>query len=511
MDIAPINHLSLCAGYGGIDLGLSRVLPNVRTIAYVEIEAFAVANLVEKVEKGWLDEAPVWTNLKTFDAKPFCGMVGILSGGFPCQPFSHAGNRESTDDPRHLFPDVERIIGECRPSIVFLENVEGIISAKLHGEPDTSVLKHVLERLEDLGYKATAGIFSAEEVGAPHRRKRVFICGISNDDCERFVRKQKSHGEEGSLEEQRWNDPDRCGSISQQGNLANAGHDASTSCGEGNRAGELDSSTEGKGRSGDTETISSKRRSELVANPKCVSAGRDGSEIQGQTTEVGREISQPSSTEHSSGDGSPEYVVGNTTSDGLNARQPDKEAGRTERCCQAGRVSESEGRCCQLGNTEHDGSPEQERGSTSQTSEGSEKGSHATLQSEGTDRSQVERDLSGRTVVNPDSERLEGNTGDIAGEEECFGTSEGYERCATLGSLFPNRPNQSQQWWEYPRTIGEAEETQSPLGVPTDAGFRVPADLVNATRVDSLRLGGNGVVPATAAKAFMYLMDELTR
>ena len=427
VDIAPINHLSLCAGYGGIDLGLSRVLPDVRTIAYVEIEAFAVANLVEKVEKGWLDEAPVWTNLKTFDAKPFCGMVDVLSGGFPCQPFSHAGNRESTDDPRHLFPDVERIIGECRPSIIFLENVEGIISAKLHGEPDTSVLKHVLERLEDLGYKATAGIFSAEEVGAPHRRKRVFICGISNDDCERFVRKQKSHSEEGSLEEQRWNDPDRCGSISQQ------------------------------------QSPSS------MVNPKCVSAGRDGSEIQGQTTEVGREISQPSSTEHSSGDGRPEHVVGNPTSDGLNEGRANKEAGRTERCCQAGRVSEFEGRCCQLGNTEHDGSSEQERGSTSQPSEGSEKGSHATLQSEGTDRSQVKRDL------------------------------------------FPNRPNQSQQWWEYPRTIGEAEETQSPLGVPTDAGFRVSSDLVNATRVDSLRLGGNGVVPATAAKAFMYLMDELTR
>ena len=178
-----ITHLSLCTGYEGIGLGLRRVLPDVREIAYVEIEAFAIANLANKIEKGWLDEAPIYTNLKTFPYRKFRGRVDILSGGFPCQGFSHAGNKKGVDDPRHLFPFIAKGITECRPRIVFLENVEGIISSKTHeGE---SVLQYVLRTLEEMGYRAEAGVFSASEVGAPHQRKRVFILGISNSEIER--------------------------------------------------------------------------------------------------------------------------------------------------------------------------------------------------------------------------------------------------------------------------------------------------------------------------------------
>ena len=93
---AETTHLSFCAGYGGIDLGLQRVLPSCRTVAYVEIEAFAIANLVAKMEAGDLDAAPVWTDVKTFPAEPFRGLVDIISGGYPCQPFSAAGKRLGT-------------------------------------------------------------------------------------------------------------------------------------------------------------------------------------------------------------------------------------------------------------------------------------------------------------------------------------------------------------------------------------------------------------------------------
>tara|TARA_R110001592_G_scaffold183779_2_gene427523 strand:+ start:1930 stop:3132 length:1203 start_codon:yes stop_codon:yes gene_type:complete len=168
-----IRHLSLCSGYGGIDLGLRRVLPECRTIAYVEIETFAIQNLVNKIETEQMDAAPIHTNLKTFPFRKFRGCVDILSGGFPCQPFSNAGTKQSTEDPRHLFPYILEGIRECRPSVVFLENVEGIISSKTKdGEP---VLKYVLRSLEEVGYRATAGVFSASEIGAPHQRKRVFI------------------------------------------------------------------------------------------------------------------------------------------------------------------------------------------------------------------------------------------------------------------------------------------------------------------------------------------------
>lgn len=181
-----LKHISLCTGYGGIDLGLKRAIRNIRTICYVEIEYFAIENLVSKIEAGLLDLAPIWSNLKTFDWEIFSQKVDILSGGFPCQPFSTAGRRAADEDSRHLWPSIKRGIKICRPTVVFLENVEGIFSSKLHSDQwsdpeSTPVLLHILRELERLGYRATAGIFSASEVGAPHRRKRVFILGISDD------------------------------------------------------------------------------------------------------------------------------------------------------------------------------------------------------------------------------------------------------------------------------------------------------------------------------------------
>ena len=179
-----LTHISLCAGYGGIDLGLTRAIGFVRTVCFVEIEAFAIANLVSKIENNLLDEAPIWSDLKTFPWSSFRGKVDILSGGFPCQPFSGAGRKSSDEDPRHLWPHIVKgIRGLDYPPIVFFENVEGILSSKLKSDgwsdpKGTGVLQHVLRELERLGYRATAGVFSASEVGAPHQRKRVFILGV---------------------------------------------------------------------------------------------------------------------------------------------------------------------------------------------------------------------------------------------------------------------------------------------------------------------------------------------
>lgn len=161
-----VTHVSLCAGYGGIDLGLRRAIPDLRTIAVAEIEAFACANLVAKMEAGRLDPAPIWTDLKTFPWSSFRGKVGILSGGYPCQPFSAAGKRLGADDPRHLWPFIAAGIAAMRPGLCFFENVEGHISLGL---------EQVLRDLQRLGYRCTFGVFSASEVGATHQRKRLFI------------------------------------------------------------------------------------------------------------------------------------------------------------------------------------------------------------------------------------------------------------------------------------------------------------------------------------------------
>jgi len=166
-----ITHLSVCSGYDGLGLGLARVFGAIQSVFHVEIEAFAVANLVAKMETNQMAPAPVWTNVKTFPFEEFRNKVDILSAGYPCQPFANCGRRKGTEDPRHLWPYISNGIRLCKPTAVFLENVEGHI---------TLGLREVLEDLERLGYTTAWGIFSASEVGYGHQRKRVFILAHTN-------------------------------------------------------------------------------------------------------------------------------------------------------------------------------------------------------------------------------------------------------------------------------------------------------------------------------------------
>jgi len=165
-----VNVLALCAGIGGLELGIKLACPRSTTVCYVEGEAFSATTLISQMEGDVLDEAPIWSNVKTFDGSKWCGKVDCISGGYPCQPFSVAGKREGEGDPRHLWPDFKRIIGEVRPRIVFFENVPGHL---------TLGFSSVLRDLRGLGYSVEAGLFSAAEVGAQHLRKRLFIMGYT--------------------------------------------------------------------------------------------------------------------------------------------------------------------------------------------------------------------------------------------------------------------------------------------------------------------------------------------
>jgi site-specific DNA-cytosine methylase len=167
-----VTHVSLCAGYGGIDLGLRGAIQGLRTIAVSEIEAFAAANLVAKMEAGLMDSAPLWTDLRSFPWESFRDRVDILSGGYPCQPFSTVGKRLGRDDPRHLWPWIADGIVLMRPELCFFENVEGHISLGL---------RDVIAELDRIGYATAWGIFSAAEVGAPHQRKRIFVLAHRHD------------------------------------------------------------------------------------------------------------------------------------------------------------------------------------------------------------------------------------------------------------------------------------------------------------------------------------------
>lgn len=166
MDLRPFTILSLCAGVGGLDLGLRVAQPNARTVCFVEIEAYAAAILATRMEQDTLDQAPIWTDLRTFDGKPWCGLVDCITAGYPCQPFSVAGKQLGDKDPRHLWPDVFRVVREIDPPLCFFENVPGHLRLGC---------QQVHDDLRSLGYRVKAGLFTAEEVGASHKRERLFI------------------------------------------------------------------------------------------------------------------------------------------------------------------------------------------------------------------------------------------------------------------------------------------------------------------------------------------------
>ena len=165
-DTKYINVLSLCTGYGGLELALAAALEGVLRVVAVEIGAFALANLVAKAEEGKLDIEALYPDVKTFPRERFSGCFDIITAGYPCQPFSHAGKRQGVQDPRHLWPDIREHIRTIRPAMVLLENVAGHVSLGF---------KEVVYSLQCMGYSVEAGLFTAAEVGAPHKRERLFI------------------------------------------------------------------------------------------------------------------------------------------------------------------------------------------------------------------------------------------------------------------------------------------------------------------------------------------------
>jgi DNA (cytosine-5)-methyltransferase 1 len=172
VDLRSFNILSLCTGAGGLELGLRLAYPTARTVCCVEHEAYACEVLATRMEGKALDDAPVWTNLRTFDGRPWSGKVHCIAGGYPCQPFSVAGQRKGADDPRHLWPDVARIVREVEPEWCFFENVANHLNL---GFPE------VAGELQSMGYRLAAGLFTAAEVGASHKRERLFILAHSYD------------------------------------------------------------------------------------------------------------------------------------------------------------------------------------------------------------------------------------------------------------------------------------------------------------------------------------------
>ena len=159
---------SLFSGIGGLDLGLERA--GHKVIWQSEIDPYAC-----KVLKKHWPEVPNHGDIKQIDWRAV-EPVDVICGGYPCQPFSLAGQRKGTDDPRHLWPWVQTAISELRPRFAVLENVRGHL---------TMGGTQVIGELTEIGYDAEWRVVSAAGMGAPHRRDRIIIVAYPNDSRSR--------------------------------------------------------------------------------------------------------------------------------------------------------------------------------------------------------------------------------------------------------------------------------------------------------------------------------------
>jgi len=188
------TEMSLFSGYGGFSLGLRLAGLNTRTICYVEWDKYCQQVIQARIGDGHLDDAPIWDDIKSFDGRPWCGTVDILSAGFPCQPHSNAGLRKGAADDRNLFPDTLRIIGEVGPRLVILENVPGI-NVGNGGRPPYGGT--VVGELAEVGYDAEWRVISAADAGAPHLRNRWWLLAYPNADLR--GRLHREHGIESAI------------------------------------------------------------------------------------------------------------------------------------------------------------------------------------------------------------------------------------------------------------------------------------------------------------------------
>ena len=176
-----MKHLDLFSGIGGFALAASWVWGHKhKVVSFCEQDGFCQKVLA----KHWPD-TPVNTDIHNLRGDEF-GSVDLVSGGFPCQPYSVAGKQRGSEDDRALWPEMLRVIEEAKPRWVIGENVTGIISMELD---------KVLSDLESIGYETQAFVIPACAVNAPHRRDRVWILAHSESIRLQGLRFKRGSGE----------------------------------------------------------------------------------------------------------------------------------------------------------------------------------------------------------------------------------------------------------------------------------------------------------------------------
>jgi len=191
-----MRELSLFSGAGGGLLGTK--LLGWKAIGYVEWNEYCQRVIAQRIADGYLDRAPIFGDVRQFvesgAARQYRGFADVVTGGFPCQPFSAAGKQLGADDPRNMWPATRDCIRDVQPRSVLLENVPGLVSCGYLGT--------VITDLAALGYVGRWGVIGAADCGAPHERDRLWIVAHS-DRAQReggraSVRVQPEHSDAGS-------------------------------------------------------------------------------------------------------------------------------------------------------------------------------------------------------------------------------------------------------------------------------------------------------------------------
>jgi len=186
-----LKHLDLFSGIGGFSLGLEAT-GGFETVAFCEIENFPR----QVLQKHW-PHVKQYNDIKelTYDKlkEDGIGLIDIITGGYPCQPFSQAGRKKGEQDPRHLWPEYFRLVKECRPTWVIGENVSGHLKLGLDS---------VLADLEGEGYAVRTFSISAASIGANHKRERVWIVAHSERN-DNFNKEQRVDGKEKEIPRER--------------------------------------------------------------------------------------------------------------------------------------------------------------------------------------------------------------------------------------------------------------------------------------------------------------------
>ena len=192
-----LKILDLFSGLGGFSLGLERT-GRYKTVAFCEIDKYCTL-LLQKHWKG----VKIYNDVKKITKEGFeadgIESPDIITGGFPCQPFSVAGKQKGTDDDRHLWPEMFRIIKAFKPRFVIGENVPGIVNIQ-----DGVVFETVCTDLESQGYEVQPFNIPAAAVGAPHQRKRIWIIATLADSVSNNERREisRSYEEKGRVQEE---------------------------------------------------------------------------------------------------------------------------------------------------------------------------------------------------------------------------------------------------------------------------------------------------------------------